>query len=221
MATRSTLSPADHQLAPAVGVSEGLRVVGAGLPRTGTASLKIALERLLGGRCYHMTEIPEHPFDLGASWRTALAGGSPAWDEVFVGYVASLDWPASMFWHQLSTTFPVARVLLSQRESAMAWLHSLEATVLPVARGSVMTELDDGNDLVALFERFTGRSKWDDPDVLMAAYDQHNTEVRRVVGPDRLLEWRPGDGWDPICRRLELPIPDEPFPWVNRREDWG
>jgi hypothetical protein len=84
-----------------------------------------------------------------------------------------------------------------------------------------MTELDDGNDLVALFERFTGRSKWDDPDVLMAAYDQHNTEVRRVVGPDRLLEWRPGDGWDPICRRLELPIPDEPFPWVNRREDWG
>jgi hypothetical protein len=202
-------------------VTATLRAVGAGLPRTGTASLKIALEQVLGGRCYHMNEIPGHPFDLGAHWRTGLTGGSPPWDEVFVGYVASLDWPASMFWHQLSTIYADAPVLLSRRESAEAWLQSFEATILPVARRSVATGADTGNDLITLLERFTGRSQWDDPDVLMSAYERHNTEVRRAVGPDRLVEWRPGDGWGPICRQLGLSTPDEPFPWVNRREDWG
>ena len=74
-----------------------LRVVGAGLPRTGTASLVIALERLLGGRCYHLRVSPGHPFNLGDGWDLALAGGTPNWDEVFQGFVAEVDWPASMF----------------------------------------------------------------------------------------------------------------------------
>ncbi len=74
-----------------------LRVVGAGLPRTGTSSLKVALERLLGGRCYHMSAIPGHPFELGAGWDNVLAGGTPDWDQLFEGYVAAVDWPASLF----------------------------------------------------------------------------------------------------------------------------
>ncbi len=93
-----------------------LRVVGAGLPRTGTASLVIAPERLLGGRCYHMSMIPGHPFNLGPGWDLALSGGAPDWNEVFKGFVAAVDWPASMFWHELSDAYPDALVLLSTRD---------------------------------------------------------------------------------------------------------
>src|SRR6266508_4959783 len=108
----------------------GLRVVGAGLPRTGTASLKEALEALLGGACYHMTVIPEHPFDLGTDWDRALAGDMPDWSRVFDGYVAAVDWPASQFWREISAANPGALVLLSLRDSARTWWESMEATIL-------------------------------------------------------------------------------------------
>jgi hypothetical protein len=95
-----------------------LQVVGAGLPRTGTASLAIGLEHLLSGPCYHMREIPGHPFDLGPGWDQALLGGLPNWDLLMNGYSAAVDWPVSMFWRELSEANPNALVLLSVRESA-------------------------------------------------------------------------------------------------------
>ncbi|HEU0291677.1 MAG TPA: sulfotransferase, partial [Anaerolineales bacterium] len=85
-----------------------LRVIGAGLPRTGTHSLKLALEHLLGGDCYHMREIPGHPFDLGPGWDQALTGGTPDWDVLLSGYIATVDWPASMFWRELGEANPDA-----------------------------------------------------------------------------------------------------------------
>ncbi|HEX2619876.1 MAG TPA: sulfotransferase, partial [Phototrophicaceae bacterium] len=85
-----------------------LRVIGAGLPRTGTASLSQALEKLLGGRCYHMSVIPGHPFDLGDTWDQALKGGIPDWDKEFEGFTAAVDFPASLFWHKLSQVYPDA-----------------------------------------------------------------------------------------------------------------
>lgn len=111
-----------------------LRVVGAGLPRTGTHSLQIAPEQLLGGRCYHMREIPGHPFDLGEGWNQAQTGDTPDWNQIFDGYVATVDWPASMFWRELSEANPEALVLLSVRDSAETWWQSVDATILPVAR---------------------------------------------------------------------------------------
>jgi hypothetical protein len=140
---------------------------------------------------------------------------------VFVGFAAAVDWPASMFWHELSTAYPDAPVLLSTRASADVWWQSMDATVLPAARRGTPRGADDRDDLLRLFERFTATSNWDEPDALMSAYERHNAEVRRVVSPTRLVEWRPGDGWEAICRRLGVPVPDEPFPWVNKREDWG
>jgi Sulfotransferase domain len=198
-----------------------LRVVGAGLPRTGTESLKQALEQLLGGDCYHMTVIPEHPFDLGPDWDRALAGGTVDWAGVFEGYVAAVDWPASQFWRDISGANPDALVLLSVRDSARTWWESMEATVLPVARMSLAPGWGDGRGLTDLLERLTGSPHWDDPALLMKAYDDHVAEVRESVPPDRLLEWRAAEGWEPICRALDLRVPDESFPWRNRREDWG
>jgi hypothetical protein len=199
----------------------GLRIVGAGLPRTATSSLRLALEQLLGGRCYHMSVIPGHPFDLGTGWNRALAGESPDWDELFAGYVAAVDWPASLFWRELSAAYPDALMLLSLRDSAEEWWHSADETILPYARMSLAPDWSEGRGLLDLLERFTGTAQWDDPATMMAAYERHNAEVWRLIPPSRLLEWRATDGWQPICGALGLPVPDLPFPWVNQRSEWA
>ncbi|MGA8117833.1 MAG: sulfotransferase family protein [Actinocatenispora sp.] len=199
----------------------GLRVVGAGLPRTGTSTLQQILERLLADRCYHMRVIPNHPFDLGSGWRGALLGGPVDWNRVFEGYAAAVDWPTSAFWREISAANPDALVLLSVRDDARTWWESMDATVLAAARASLAEDWTAGRDLTDLLKRFAGRREWDDPDVLMRAYDEHVERVRRSVPAERLLEWRAADGWGPICDRLGMPVPDEPVPWRNRREDWG
>lgn len=197
------------------------RIVGAGLPRTATSSLRLALEQLLGGRCYHMSVIPGHPFDLGTGWNRALAGESPDWNELFAGYVTAVDWPASLFWRELSVAYPDALVLLSVRDSAEEWWHSADETILPYARMSLAPDWSEGRGFLDLLERFTGTAQWDDPATMMAAYERHNAEVRRDVPPQRLLEWRAIDGWQPICGALGLPVPALPFPWVNQRSEWA
>jgi hypothetical protein len=198
-----------------------LRVIGAGLPRTGTASLGTALEYLLGGRYYHMSVIPGHPFDLGEGWDLALAGGTPDWHQIFAGYAAALDWPASMFWRELSEAYPTALVLLSVRDSAETWWRSADETFLPYARLALAPDWSEGRGLLTLLERFTGTTDWNNPATLMAAYERHNADVRRTTPRHRFLEWRAAEGWEPICRALGAPAPTRPFPWVNRRSEWG
>ena len=198
-----------------------LRVVGAGLPRTGTASLVVALEYLLGGRCYHMSVIPGLPFDLGPGWNLALAGGKPDWDTLFEGYMAAVDWPDSMFWRELSEAYPDALVLLSIREDAETWWYSCNETFLPFARLALEPDWKEGRGLIDLLERFTGTRHWDDAARMIAAYEQHNAQVRKTIPQERLLVWNAADGWDPICKALDLPVPDITFPWVNRRSDWN
>jgi len=198
-----------------------LRVVGAGLPRTGTSSLRQALERLLGGPCYHMSVIPDHPFDLGDGWNRALVGETPDWNQLLEGYIATVDWPASMFWRELSEANPDALVLLSVRDTAESWWHSADATILPVARMALTPHWNEGRGLLDLLEGFTGTSHWDDPVTMMSAYEQHNAEVRQTVPPHQLLEWRAIEGWAPLCQVLGVPAPDLPFPWTNRRSDWA
>ena len=197
-----------------------LRVIGAGLPRTGTHSQKIAIEHLLGGRCYHMSEIPGHPFDLGTAWNRALDGDASELDQPLDGYIATVDWPASMFWHELSTVNPEALIILSLRESAEDWWQSLNATILPYARLAQAPDWKEGRGLPALFERFTGTKQWDDQATLMEAYERHNRDVIKTAPPRQLLVWQANEGWEPICRALHLPVPEIPFPWKNQRSEW-
>jgi hypothetical protein len=197
-----------------------LKVIGAGLPRTGTQSLQLALQQLLAGPCYHMREIPGHPFTLGDGWSRALAGDTQDLENIFDGYVASVDWPASMFWRELHQASPDALVLLSVRDSAETWWQSCNETILPYARIAQQPGWTEGRGLVDLLERFTGTTQWDDPATMMAAYERHNDEVRRNAPAGKLLEWRAPDGWEPICRALGLPVPAVPFPWTNQRSEW-
>ena len=198
-----------------------LRVIGAGLPRTGTSSLNRALQHLLGGKGYHMTVIPNHPFNPGNEWDNALADKMLDWDKVFDGFSSAVDWPASMFWRELSAAYPDAPIILSTRDSAETWVASLEATILPVAREALVPDWSEGRGLLNLFERFTGTTQWDDHALLKAKYEEYNASVRKIAPKNRLVDWRATDGWLPLCEALNLPVPDMPFPHINKREDWG
>lgn len=196
-----------------------LRAIGAGPPRTGTASLKAGQEILLGAPCYHMREIAGHPFDLGA-WHAVLQGAPADWDGLYAGYTAAVDWPTSLFWRELSDYFTDAVVILSLRSDARTWWESCDATILPYAREKPPPEYGDRHGLMELLQRFTGCENWDDPQLMMRSYDAHVAAVRDAVPPHRLVEWQPGDGWPPLCQALGVPVPDEPFPHLNLRAEW-
>jgi sulfotransferase family protein len=198
-----------------------LRVVGAGLGRTGTHSLQLALQQLLGGPCYHMIEVFGRPDDIPV-WHAAGEGRMPDWDVFLADYVATVDWPAAAFWRELAAANPGALVLLSVRDDADAWWRSAHDTIFEIGARPIPDDPIFAAQLrmiSAVFER-TFTPDWQDADAAKAAYVRHNAAVRAEVPRGRLLEWRPGDGWDPICTALDLPVPDEPFPHVNTTADF-
>jgi hypothetical protein len=196
-----------------------LRVVGAGLPRTATHSLKNALEQLLDGRCYHMAEVFQHLEDV-PTWSAATRGDEVDWRAFPPDSVAAVDWPASAFWRELADAHPDALIVLSTRESAAKWWESADETIFPVLRNEVQPEHEEWRRMVhELIEREIG-PEWDDAARAQAFYEWHNEQVRREAPPSRFLEWQARDGWEPLCRALGVPVPDEPFPRVNTREEW-
>jgi hypothetical protein len=196
----------------------GLRVIGAGLPRTGTRSLKQALERLLGGRCYHMHELFAN-LDHVPTWRAALRGEPIDWPSFLAEYSAGVDWPISAFWRELAGVNPDAVVVLSVRADAETWWQSVDSTILVAARHQQPPEYGEWQPLFLelLEQRLT--PDWNDRHSAMSAYEGHNAAVRDAFA-ERLVEWHADDGWAPLCQALGLPIPNEPFPHLNSREEW-
>ena len=199
-----------------------LRVVGAGLGRTGTASLKQALEMLLGGRCYHMFEVWEQP-GADAFWAAAIRDEPVDFESFLSDYAATVDWPACAFWRELAELHRDSVILLSTRDSPEQWWASMERTIVPTLKSDVPPDEPERakhrrmvRELLSL--RFT--PGWDSADAAMAAYERNNEEVRRAADPARLVEWRPGDGWEPICAALGVATPDAPFPRENTRADF-
>jgi hypothetical protein len=189
-------------------------VIGAGLPRTGTKSLKAALERLLGGPCYHMVEVFAHPEHIPV-WHAAALGEETDWREFLKTYAATLDAPAAYFWPELRRAFPDALVLLSQRD-AESWWDSASQTVFRT-QGKVSPEWDAMNEAI---ENERSDFSREDRASAIAGFERHNARVRAGVPAERLVKWRPGDGWDPLSGALGISVPDEPFPHTNTREEW-
>ncbi len=196
-----------------------LRLIGAGLPRTGTSSLREALRHLLDAPVYHMSEAFAHP-EHAPTWVAAIEGDPPVWGDFLAEYAAGVDAPFSNCWRDLAAAYPDAPVVLSHRGSAEVWHRSMVATVLPRTREMLMR--DDDDPMVPLFrvlfaDLFTDA---DDPEDVMAGYERWLLEVRTQIAPERLIEWQPGDGWEPICRALGLPVPDLPFPHENSTAEY-
>jgi hypothetical protein len=196
-----------------------LRIVGAGLGRTGTSSLRVALEQLLGGDCYHMIRVMRRPEDV-TIWRELIDGGSePDWTKMFADFEATLDWPAAAYWERIAAAFPDAFVLLSTRASADEWYSSFERTILPVLldEKKFAGERFDMARAVT-FKTFTDRVS--DAEVAKRAYEAHNVRVRATVPPERLIEWQPGDGWKPLCDALGVDVPNTAFPHMNAADEF-
>jgi hypothetical protein len=198
-----------------------LRVVGAGLGRTGTHSLKNALELLLGAPCYHMIEVFGRPDDIGV-WHRAVNGDQPDWNAFLADYVAAVDWPACAFWREISAANSDAVVLLSSRDTD-GWWKSATDTIFHITTndvGPVDDQMAAQRAMALDMFRNTFTPNWQDETEAKRAYEAHNAAVRAEVPPDKLIDWQPGDGWEPICEKLGLPVPSEPFPHVNTTDDF-
>jgi len=194
-----------------------LKVVGAGVGRTGTNSLKLALEQLLDGRCHHMLEIIGDPSQV-SGWTDAIDGRDVDWQILLDGYVAQVDWPGASFWRELSAANPDALVVLSTRD-ADGWYRSASNTIFNVFENPPPGLEGWFADAVP---KMFGERFCDDlgnPTAMIDAFERHNAQVRAGVPAGRLLEWTPSEGWEPICERLGVPVPDEPFPITNTTQE--
>ena len=199
-----------------------LRVIGAGFGRTGTLSLKGALEHLGFGPCYHMIEVIDHPEHVDF-WQRAAAGAAVDWDEILAGYRAAVDWPACSFYAELAARYPEAKVILTARDPER-WYQSAWQTIFPRITRPVSP--DDAlawvrirmQRKIVIEQAFGGDIE--DREHALAVFRQHVAEVQRAIPPERLLVYRVADGWEPLCRFLERPVPDQPFPHVNASDEF-
>ena len=192
----------------------GLKVVGAGVGRTGTTSLKMALEHLLSRPCYHMLELRENP-DHIKFWHQAAFGGEPDWHVELSGYGAGVDWPVSAFWGELSKAFPEALILLSKRPAGDWWESASQTIYTPSQQGPGL--MKETSEQVSK-NRFPIHPIIQDQQASMALFEKWNNDVIAQAPAERLLVWAIGDGWEPICAALHLPVPEIPFPHKNNRE---
>jgi len=194
-----------------------LKVIGAGLGRTGTLSLKLALEHIGFGKCYHMSEMLSQMRSHLPLWIEA-AKGNPQWDAIFAGYQSTTDYPGCMFWRELVAKYPDAKVILSTRD-AERWFESGAATVFSAPHRARF----ESNPMMAEFFRLTVfddlEQRLGDRAKMVEYFNHWNQAVIDEVAPEKLLVHRSSDGWEPLCEFLEVPVPAEPYPRVNSREE--
>jgi hypothetical protein len=193
-----------------------LSVIGAGFGRTGTLSLKLALEQLGLGPCYHMVEVFKAPASIG--WWSAAADGEADWARIFDGYRSAVDWPTATFYKELAEAYPEAKVILTERDPE-SWYASTQATIF--ARDVPADETDPFPAMVrkVIYRLFDYRMH--DKDHVISVYKAHNARVREVIAPDRLLVYHVSEGWEPLCSFLGAAVPQSPMPKVNERENFG
>lgn len=199
-----------------------LEIIGAGFGRTGTNSLKLALEQLGFGPCHHMFEVLENPALL-PDWEAAANGQTVDWHQVFSGYRSQVDWPGARYWRALATTFPDAKVILSVREPN-GWFDSVQATIAPVMEGRGDHETAHMNAMAEMAYKtivvpiFGGRIS--ERDHAIRIFEAHIAEVQATIPADRLLTFDVTEGWRPLCAFLGVDVPDTPFPKTNTSKEF-
>jgi hypothetical protein len=206
-----------------------VKVIGAGFGRTGTMSLKVALEKLGFDPCYHMTEVFAHP-EHSNFWVSAWRGEPVDWDGVLENYDGAVDWPACTFYEELLERNPEAKVILSVRDPER-WYESVRNTLYelsvivprhPLYRigyklVSLLVFRGAGNVNLAeeIIWQGTFDGRFEDESHATEVFERHNEEVRQRVPRERLLVYEVKEGWEPLCEFLGVEVPDEPFPRTN------
>ena len=193
-----------------------LKVIGAGLGRTATFSLKFALEHLGLGPCYHMSEVFAGARRNVPLWLDVI-DGRPDWDAIFDGFQSTSDYPACNYWRELAEYYPDAKIVLTVRDPG-SWFDSVNETIFSEGmqgslRGSPTGQMMDG----LIFDVFGSRIG--DREYMSEWFDRRNREVIDALPPERLLVFSPKEGWEPLCAFLGVAVPPEPFPRINSRDE--
>lgn len=200
-----------------------MQVIGSGFGRTGTMSMKHALEELGMGPCYHMEEVMRTPGHV-AMWHDIGRGRPADWQRLFSGYGSAVDFPASVVYQELMEAFPDAKVVHTVRDPERWYESTLETiyqgrTLVPrwMQRLVPFTgRFADMVDLMVWDRVFEGR--FEDRAYALARFDEWTDEVIATVPPERLLVFDVRDGWEPLCAFLGVLQPAGEFPRVNDRE---
>ena len=198
--------------------TDELVLVGAAFPRTGTMSVKQALEHLGLGPCYHMHEVFRNPEHIEI-WHAVCDGQMPDWRTLLAGYTATLDTPACHYWQELARCFPQAKVLLLSRDP-QSWYESMCSTIHPM----VMSSQGKNDPALAMVHRLFFQKhmngRFEDRDYAVAVYQRYCAQVRETLPPERLLDFEVSQGWEPLCNFLGCRVPDQPFPMRNTRSEF-
>ncbi|HSG91732.1 MAG TPA: sulfotransferase [Pseudomonadales bacterium] len=200
-----------------------IEVIGAGFGRTGTNSLKLALEQLGFDKCYHMFEVVQHREHIPI-WAAAHRGEAIDWAALFEGYRATCDWPSCNLWREQMAAWPDAKVILSTRDPE-GWYKSVMNTIYP----SCVVAAASDDPLQRAFGEWTMEIVWnpifdgrmDDKAHVLDALKRHEDAVKAEVPADRLLVFRAADGWGPLCEFLGKPVPEADYPRTNSTEDFN
>ena len=200
--------------------------------RTGTHSLKTALETLGFGKCYHMVELFKNPSGLSV-FNDAESGNNPDWATLFKGFQSAIDYPVARYYKQLIKVYPDAKVIHTIRDPE-AWYNSCRETIFwaskPDAKRifSMMLRLPFSNVLRKRFPilKFNGMlidkefGDINDKAKAIKHFNDRTSEVLETVPKERLLVYSVKDGWEPLCKFLHVPVPSIPFPLSNTKEEF-
>lgn len=199
-----------------------LQIIGPGFGRTGTNSLKIALEHLGFGPCHHMFEVRDNP-RLLSHWEAAARGEKVDWDEVFQGYRSQVDWPGARYWRDLVQHFPDAKVILTVRDPD-AWFDSVQATIVPFLAARGMHPSSHVNAIAEMGYQTVAAQIFDnrisDRPYATRIFREHIAQVQSEIPADRLLIIDLCEGWQPLCDFLGVQVPDIPFPRTNSSKEF-
>lgn len=208
-----------------------IQVIGAGFGRTGTKSLKLALEQLLGGTCFHMLEMFENRPELFPRWLAKARGEDVDLRELLSGYSATVDWPSASFYAELAELYPRAKVVLTVRDPER-WYHSARETIYDFSVKSCKPPLSwalqshpsrwagpEMADRVIWGEQGHFGGRFEDKAHAISVYEAHVAEVKARIPAERLLVYELRQGWEPLCAHLGVPVPDQPLPNVNSRDE--
>lgn len=210
-----------------------LQVIGTGVGRTGTHSLKLALEQLGFGKCFHMTELFQHPENI-TYFQKAERNETVEWDKLFEGYKSAVDYPVARYYKQLIPAFPQAKIIHTIRD-AEAWYQSAIETIFwaskpsPGRMLSLMLKMPFNSTVRKrlpvlkydgeMVDNIFGKDVKDKQEVIRR-YNAINEETLNYIPKDRSLVYSIKTGWEPLCEFLNVPVPSTPFPRSNTRENF-
>lgn len=197
-----------------------LKVIGAGFGRTATMSLRMALDELGLGPCYHM-EAVLNDMDLRLPHWLSVLEGKADWDTTFAGFGAAVDWPTAAYVSELTEKYPEAKVILSTRD-AERWYDSISQTILAVLTSPDKWPPEQKSWLEMVHRVVIGRSLGGntDKDSVIAAFKDHEAAIKQAIPADKLLVFEAREGWEPLCNFLGTPVPDTSYPRSNSREEF-